>query len=730
MRVLLRDLSPGQQYAIQFRSNDGAGNTSDWSQVQRFTTTNDTVSPANITNLSWFDSGPSFIAQWDKVNTNIDGSTLKDFRAYHVVVTNGTTSQDFYVVQERFEFTQAQNIAQFGTFQSSITIKVTAVDLTWNESPVPTTKLATPQLPPVPSLPSISNYLGLLAVAWDGKTSGAAAMPGNFAYCEVHVSTTSGFTPSASTLNTRVLQSDGSAKTIISGLAYNTTYYVRLIAVNSLGLKSAASAQASGKPASITGLDIANGQISTAQINFSARDIGGANSYYSPSQPVVGTNGVTTLKSGDLWFDNDDRYTVYRYNGTTWVAAPEVGIIAGTKIMTGTLTSDAVGTNLLITSSANIGNAVIDSAHIQSLDGGLITAGVIQSTARVTVNGASVPAWKLDVAGNATFNNANIMGLLTTGTTGQRVEIGQTGNVGAVVFHSPKASGMDSTGSIKYLSLAADPTSYRLRIGGDVSAADNPFAYSLNFGAGNASLRANYIGFYADRGTIDFNWVSPSDPSTGLGNGTPYKTMSVGDGLTVLPQTGRYNEPGFQIGYQGDVPLASAPAGTIFTGAAFNVIGDYGNKYNSARIQLMNSNDSGPEGIIIKMFHDPASGNPLAMEIRDAPDLNFVAIRASAFTVISDARTKTEIDSIETSDMLNDVMSLKVKKYRRIDGSGTAGDQEIGFIAQEMPRQLVAGNPTEEAMHSVDLYQTVAALTGALQQTVTELRELKKELGK
>lgn len=377
MQVQLRDLAPGQGYAIQFRSNDGAGNVSEWSQVQRFTTTSDTMPPGDVTNLTWYNSGTSFIGQWDVVTTNFDGTPLKDFRYYHCVVSNGSTSQDFYVMAPYFEFTQAQNVAAFGSAQTHLTITVTAVDLNYNESKNPTSAVVDTLNPPVPSTPVVGNYLGLLLVSWDGKASNGAAMPQNFNYCEVHIGTTSSFTPSDATLSGRIVPLGSASKTTIAGLNYGQTYYVRLIGVNLLGKKSGASAVASGTPTRISGLDInPDGKINSSQINFTARDIGGANAYYQTSQPVQGVGGVV-LGVGDIWYDIDDHYTTYRWDGTTWQPAPEIGVINGTKILAGTVTADAVGTNLLITSQANIANAIIDDAKIASLSASKITSGEI-----------------------------------------------------------------------------------------------------------------------------------------------------------------------------------------------------------------------------------------------------------------------------------------------------------------------------------------------------------------
>ena len=41
----------------------------------------------------------------------------------------------------------------------------------------------------------MSNYIGILRIAWDGRGSAGEAMPTDFSHVEIHASTTSGFTP-------------------------------------------------------------------------------------------------------------------------------------------------------------------------------------------------------------------------------------------------------------------------------------------------------------------------------------------------------------------------------------------------------------------------------------------------------------------------------------------------------------------------------------------------------
>lgn len=101
--------------------------------------------------------------------------------------------------------------------------------------------------------PTVLSALGALVVQWT-RVSNADAVT-----YEVHLSTTSGFTPSGST---KVAENTDGSQAFIrktaagAALAYGTTYYVKIVARDADGAASA-SAQASGTIAQVTGPDIA-----------------------------------------------------------------------------------------------------------------------------------------------------------------------------------------------------------------------------------------------------------------------------------------------------------------------------------------------------------------------------------------------------------------------------------------------------------------------------------------
>jgi hypothetical protein len=111
-----------------------------------------------------------------------------------------------------------------------------------------------------PSTPVVSPYLGQLAIDWNGLDVSAGQPPTDFRFVEVHISTTSStFTPTVSTLVGTILRGGGTW--VATGLTYGTTYFARLVAVDTVGNRSPASTAGSAIP-----VQAANGDISALAV--------------------------------------------------------------------------------------------------------------------------------------------------------------------------------------------------------------------------------------------------------------------------------------------------------------------------------------------------------------------------------------------------------------------------------------------------------------------------------
>lgn len=99
--------------------------------------------------------------------------------------------------------------------------------------------------PPVPSAPTVTATPSGLTIAWDGTYVGGAVQPLDFSDVEVHLSTSSGFIPDATTLRGVLLKA---GQVTVAPLTGGVTYYAVFVALNTSRVSSAASAQSSGVP--------------------------------------------------------------------------------------------------------------------------------------------------------------------------------------------------------------------------------------------------------------------------------------------------------------------------------------------------------------------------------------------------------------------------------------------------------------------------------------------------
>lgn len=105
--------------------------------------------------------------------------------------------------------------------------------------------------------------------------------------------------------------------------------------------------------------------------------------YHQASQPSGGT-----YVTGDTWFDTDDGYKMYTYNGSSWVAEE-----FGTNAI-----SDLAITN------AKIADATIQNAKIATVDAGKITTGVLDAA---RINAGSITIGKLDTSTQTSIANGD-----------------------------------------------------------------------------------------------------------------------------------------------------------------------------------------------------------------------------------------------------------------------------------------------------------------------------------
>src|SRR5215217_6511319 len=283
MDLLLKDLLPGQQYAIQVRAKGSNGGVSNWSTTFKLTTISDTVAPNPVTSLTWLVNNTGFVGTWVRPTTDSNGLTLRDFAGYQVTVTAtvlGSPVSKVYIVQQpRFDFSLEQNIAAFGSPQPTVGISVKVRDTVGNLS-TDVTASATNAAP--------ANLTGLVATGFPQavQLNWDATAENDFKVYEIYHSTVNGFTPGPGNLL---------AKTSSNSFTFPTSsfviHYFKIRQLDVYDQPSASYTSASATPLNTTGIDITAPAGPTAVTVTTAADANGASAHIDVSwTPSASTN--------------------------------------------------------------------------------------------------------------------------------------------------------------------------------------------------------------------------------------------------------------------------------------------------------------------------------------------------------------------------------------------------------------------------------------------------------
>lgn len=306
----------------------------------------------------------------------------------------------------------ADGSAAAGTQASGTIAQVTNTDITTLSG----SKLKDGSAPASSPTPTVVNGIGALYVFW---TAVVNADPVTY---EVHLSATTGFTPSGAT---KVSEETGTYSVIknlpgtTTPLTYGTTYYVKLVAKDLDG-SAAASAQASGVPQQTNTADIAASAVTATQI-------------------LAGTITSTQIQAGGI---SADRIVA---NSLTTTQIQAGGIAADrlvanslttTQIAAGGIAADRLVANSITTAQIQAGGVNADRLVASSITATQIAAGAVTaSKLLVTVGGGNVmpnSSFEVDLSGWGGNVGANWVR-----STAQKHGVG----VASALFTSPDAAG-------------------------------------------------------------------------------------------------------------------------------------------------------------------------------------------------------------------------------------------------------------------------------------------------
>lgn len=678
-------------------------------------------------------------ASWTAPTTTASGTAPQGTLTYlvHHRVTGQTVWQPVYSAVTTVSFLVPPGGSQ--------DVQVAAVDQLGNVGPFTATVSITSgtdtTAPGTPSTPVLGNYLGQLKATWDGLLVGGIAPPVDFNVLEVHVSTSTGFTPSSSTLKANM----STAGSVYIDTAYGTTQFVKFIAVDFTGNKSPASSQASGTSTQVVSSDILDAAVTAGKIAAAAV---GSTQLVDASviQAKIGTGAVGNSQLASLAVQTANIADAAIVTAKIADLSVNTAKIVDLSVSTAKIANLAVSTAQIADAAivtAKIGTLAVNDAQIGSLAAGKITAGTMTADvvmsgrfataltgARVELNSAGLQKW--DASNNQLVSITGSTNLLTgtfkTALTGRRIEIGVSGTTGQINFTDASGGALGNviaytaTGSIEVISLTA-PIAGTGTAYNSVIVQGNERIYSIS-----NLVSCQYVGASSAFGIDYINAKSAGTTfSRYVANeagGHVWLTGSAVQRLAVTPNSLLYSRSdGTQIISFVDGASSNRmvwmPTGSTHGSVQF--LDNGGGTTASPRLNLAQQDG---DGNIVKGF----GGHT---EIRNNADSLFAEIVAGVFTVGSDRDSKTNITDA-TVDAVAKVRGMRARSYqrRRKDNNGNdlpPGPPELGLIAQEAPAEIVSTTTTSDGQAAINLYAYATVLAAAVQQLDTRLQAVEKK---
>lgn len=387
----------------------------------------DGVLPSPVTSLTATSelpagaTSPVINLSWTAPTTKTDGSSLSGFLSGYDIwyklssdlVWKKETIKDGGAGVTTHQIKDSTLLQNF-----TYNIRVYTVDILSQYSTAATVDVSSAKYSEVlnpPSTPTTSSKLGTITVKWDGKDStGNLPVPGVI-FIEFHESTTSGFTPSSSTLIETLPITNSGMQIVRTGLTFNgtTNYYYKTKFIRQISPteteKSDPSTQSAGQlVVGVTGPDIVAGSVTTN--NLEAGFV---------TAEIVRGNQIQTALSGARVVLN--QYGIYAYNGAS--TNPVFAFNTSTSTLTisgyaqssdipdtsGFITADQVNSNVTSISGNSIKTGTITGITVQSTLG---SKSVVLANGRISFSDGSATGY--------------IEGAATTPTTGMVLQSSDT----------------------------------------------------------------------------------------------------------------------------------------------------------------------------------------------------------------------------------------------------------------------------------------------------------------
>jgi hypothetical protein len=270
----------------------------------------------------------------------------------------------------------------------------------------------------------------------------------------------------------------------------------------------------------ITNAATADGKAVAAQntANSALSTANGKNiSFYQNEAP-------TALATGDMWFDTNDEYKMYRWGGSAWNlvnAVPTLSaiVINASQINAGTISSGRIATSSLTAaninaSQINAGTISADRIATSSLTAATITADAINMDT-ATISG-TLEAGNINVSGVVTTESVNATTItadainMDTATVSGTLAAGNIDVSGVVSTESVNAVGISassiSTGTLSAAEINMSSGSAQIETSGKITTKNLVKCFSTDVGGSRMGLRLIEHGDTSSADSGSTNW--------------------------------------------------------------------------------------------------------------------------------------------------------------------------------------------------------------------------------
>jgi len=285
-----------------------------------------------------------------------------------------------------------------------------------------------------------------------------------------------------------------------------------------------------------------------------------------------------TYTSGDIWFDTDDNNKIYRFNGTNWSEAVQLGGNALANVNANTITAGTIDASVITVSNINAGNIASGTLDVSGVIKISSSPSATGNTARIEISSAGFAAYNgstktVDISsnGSASFTGTITASSLIVGTAASTVVTGASEGLTAMQF----GNGVTEDGNDQILSIS---TSSGIRIGTAPTATGNTARVEINSGgffAYNGSVATVQI-TSAGNATFTGSVTGSTFTSTNYSGGTGLALAPSGSGNSIL-----FNVSGSQVAdittvsgglviTSGSAQLVMSTVGSVVLSGAFN----------------------------------------------------------------------------------------------------------------------------------------------------------------